>query len=253
MSKTGVTIGILACGTNRAQWLDAHGDFADWFKPFLLNAADRQVSFKVYRAHLDELPNDADEADAWLITGSPVSVYEELAWQTALIKFLHSTIPCKPVIGVCYGHQLLHHMLGGKVEKSLSWGIGAHTYDVIKHPSWLCHGDNSDPQQFTLLASHQDQVTSLAPDSTLLATSTFCPNAVTQIGASVLTVQAHPELTKSLMSEVCEFRREQQGTVLTDQALTSLSNPVNDKEFGQWIFSFIDHVHAQENAEAIAS
>ena len=214
---------------------------------------DRKINFKVFHAHLDDLPKDAKEADVWLITGSPVSVYDEPAWQTELTRFLRGAMQSQPVIGICYGHQLLHHILGGKVEKAINWGIGAHTYDVIEPPSWLSRDSNSNPLQLTLLASHQDQVTRMATGSTLLATSSFCANAVTQIGATVLTVQAHPELSKALMREVCEFRRQLLGSELTDQALASLHNDVNDKEFAQWIFNFIDHVYSEQNLEAIAS
>ena len=99
MKTSPLTIGILECGTNRDQWMDAHGDFADWFKPFLLKAANPSLEFKVFRAHLDDLPTSVDEADVWLITGSPISVYDEPVWQTNLIKFLESALR-KPVIGI---------------------------------------------------------------------------------------------------------------------------------------------------------
>jgi len=250
MKTSPLVIGVLECGTNRDQWIGTHGNFADWFKPFLLQAADRLLEFKVFRAHLDDLPRSADEADVWLITGSPISVYDEPQWQTNLIGFLESSLH-KPVIGICYGHQLLHYMMGGKVELMPQWGVGAHTYDVIERPLWLKDGDI--PQQLTLLASHQDQVTELAPNTKLIASSGFCQNAVTQIGSTALTVQPHPELTKMLAREVYEFRREIQGEELTDQALTSIDELLSDKIVCQWIFSFVDHIFAQRNSKAMVS
>ena len=243
MTKPALTIGILNCGTNRDQWMAEHGDFSDWFKPFLLMAANRPIEFKVFQAHLDDLPGSTEEADAWLITGSPISVYEDPAWQVNLSTFLQQAMQTKPIIGICYGHQLLHHMLGGKVEKMPQWGIGVHTYDALELPTWV----SNKASEISLLTSHQDQVTQLAPYSTVLATSTFCANAITQIGSNIFTVQGHPELTRVLASEVYEFRREDQGQELTDQAMASVDKPISDDIFSQWVFDFIDQAHAKHS------
>ena len=66
-------MGILECGQTRSDWLAEHGEMADPFPPFL-RRADSSLSFRVYKAHRDELPASANECDAWLVTGSPSSV-----------------------------------------------------------------------------------------------------------------------------------------------------------------------------------
>ena len=75
-------IGILECWTNRPEWME-HGDFADWFQPFL-RKADPSLGFRVYHAHQGDLPQTVSECDGWLITGSAASVHENPAWQAPL-------------------------------------------------------------------------------------------------------------------------------------------------------------------------
>src|SRR6185295_19772783 len=123
-------IGILECGQTRSDWLEEHGEMADPFPPFLTRA-DPSLSFKVYKAHKNEVPRQADECDAWLVTGSPHGVCDRLAWQAGLSEFLVDAARHRPVIGICYGHQLLHDALGGMVEKAAAgWGIGVQKYEL---------------------------------------------------------------------------------------------------------------------------
>lgn len=221
-------MGILECWTNRPEWM-AYGDFADWFPPFL-RKADSDLTFQTYHAHHGELPETPTGCDAWLITGSAVSVYEDLPWQADLVAFLRDARGQRPIIGVCYGHQLLHYAFGGTVNKATGWGVGVHEYtaDPKLGVSELC-----------LLASHQDQVTQAAPDSRVLASSAFCPIAATQIGADMISIQPHPEMTVALAREVFAARRDEQGNEVTDAALASLDTPLDDVAVARWIVSFL--------------
>lgn len=236
-----LTIGILECGENRAEWLAEHGHLADWFKPFLSNAASVPLQYRTFKVHADQLPECVDDADAWLITGSPASVYEHPSWQAALTDFLLEAAVEKPIIGICYGHQLMHQIMGGSVEEVEQWGIGVHEYDVVHTPTWVAENDKLS--SLRILASHQDQVTSAAPNTKILASSKFCPIAVSLIGNKVLTMQAHPELTPELARVVYAFRREIQGDELTDRAIDSTSNEIDADVFGRWIVRFVNHVN----------
>lgn len=232
-------VGILECWTNRPEWMH-HGDFADWFVPFL-RKADPDLTFRTYRAHHGELPDTPTGCDAWLITGSAASVYEDLPWQADLTAFLHDARAQRPIIGVCYGHQLLHHIFGGTVSKAAGWGIGVHRYAA-------------DPSlgatELRLLASHQDQVRRAAPGSLVLASSDFCPIAATQIGSDVITIQPHPEMTVPLARDVFTVRRDEQGAEVTDTALASLKTPLDDGIVARWMVSFIENfkTHTHEVA-----
>jgi GMP synthase-like glutamine amidotransferase len=235
-------IGILECGQTRSDWLEEHGEMADPFPPFLTRA-DPSLSFRVYKAHRDELPRQVDECDAWLITGSPNSVYERPAWQARLSAFLVEVVKHRPVIGICYGHQLLHDALGGAVEKvPAGWGIGVQKYELREVPAWAPQDEAREvTDAFRLIALHQDQVTQPAPGSRVLAGNAFCPLCITTIGENVFTIQAHPEMTRQLAKALYEELRAEQGDRPTDRALQSLETQIDDQLAARWILAFVQY------------
>jgi GMP synthase-like glutamine amidotransferase len=235
-------IGILECGQTRSDWLAEHGEIADPFPPFLTRA-DPTLTFRVYKAHKDELPRHADECDAWLVTGSPNSVYERPAWQARLSAFLVEVAKHRPVIGICYGHQLLHDALGGAVERAAAgWGIGVQKYELREVPAWAPpEGSRGATDGFHLIALHQDQVTRPAPGSRVLAGNTFCPSCITTIGENVFTIQAHPEMTRQLAKALYEELRTEQGSHSTDVALQSLDTKIDGELAARWILAFVQY------------
>lgn len=236
---TMTVIGILECGQTPADWIAEHGEMADPFPPFL-RRADPALAFRVYKAHRHQLPASADECDAWLVTGSPHSVYEHHAWQAELAGFLTAAAQRRPVVGICYGHQLLHEALGGKVEKEpRGWGIGVQGYELHERPAWA---DAAEPHDaFRLIALHQDQVTRPAPGTRLLAGNAFCLVCITTIGDNVFTIQAHPEMTRTLARDIYEDQRAKQGDEATRRAMKSLEGHIDDLAAARWILGFIAH------------
>lgn len=235
-----LVIGILECGQTRSDWLAEHGEMADPFPPFL-RRAEPSLTFKVYKVHKGELPQSPQECDAWLITGSPHSVYQRFDWQDRLASFLADAIKHRPAVGICYGHQLLHDALGGTVEKTDSgWGIGVQKYHLRETPEWAPGaGDDQSVDGFRLIALHQDQVTRPAPDTRVLAGNDFCPLGITTIGDNVFTIQAHPEMTRKLARTIYEEQRQKQGDTPTDAAVKSLETDIDDDLAGHWIMAFI--------------
>ena len=175
----------------------------------LLSSVDPDLEFVVYDVEHGEYPEDPDDVDAYLMTGSKSSVYEDKAWIHTLSDFvreLHERR--KKLVGICFGHQMVAHALGGRTEKSTKgWGVGAHDALFHRLPAWH---DGEDPE-FVLLVSHQDQVVHPAPDTEVLAGSEFCENAVCQIGEHILTLQGHPEFVKAYSKNLLNIRREQIG------------------------------------------
>jgi GMP synthase-like glutamine amidotransferase len=206
------TIGILECGRNKPEWTAEHGGFADWFPP-LLHSVDPDLAFRVWCVIDGELPDAPDQCDAWLLTGSPASTYENASWQDALNRFVIEAREHRPLIGICYGHQHLHAALGGRVGKAPHWGAGITRYSIDRQPAWLQRaGEDPASDHFSLIALHQDQVIVAAPDTQVLASSPDCPLAVTMIGPNILTFQPHPEMTPAQVTKIYDLHRRTMGT-----------------------------------------
>jgi GMP synthase-like glutamine amidotransferase len=244
-----VAVGLLECGRNRSEWLKPYGDFADWFGPFL-QPADPSLDFTVYKAHQGELPARVHACGAWLLTGSPHSVYEDHPWQRALTTFLVEAVKARPVIGICYGHQHLHAALGGVVEKRGQWGVGVQTYAIHDMPEWLPDRvAKASANGLRLIALHQDHVSVLAPGSRVLAGSASCPAGVTTIGDNVLTFQAHPEMAPELAREIYDFHREDIGAGLATEAKQTLDRKIDARLAAQWIVAFLNRRSNANNGQ----
>ena len=156
-------IGILTCGPLSDEQTSRFGTLADMFQQLLKPHGD-DLLFKDYQAYESVLPVSVDECDGWLITGSYHSAYEDLPWIPQLEDFIRRAVTAKaPIIGVCFGHQIMAQALGGKVEKEANrqWGIAVETYKLPEskngRPSWM----SGEVDTISLQASHQDQVVEL--------------------------------------------------------------------------------------------
>lgn len=226
-------IGILECGESRPEWA-SFGRFSDWFPP-LLAQAGRPFETRAFAVSQGQLPDDAGVCDAWLLTGSPASVLDDDPWQRDLSAFLGPLVDRAPLIGICYGHQHLHHMLGGRVEECADWGIGIHRYNVQALPD----GVVDDEKTLSLIALHHDQVTRPAAGTRVLAGSDFCPYGVTQIGTRTLTFQLHPEMDPAFAARVYDFERHRIGAEATEAGLAMLSGPRHTARAAHWIMAFL--------------
>lgn len=229
-------LGILKTDTVRPEWTGEFGEYPDMFIA-LLGEEDPDLSFSVYDVESGEYPDDIDEVDAYLITGSKSSVYDDKPWIPPLMDFvreLHSR--GKKTVGICFGHQLIAQALGGKTEKSLKgWGVGLHTHRFDMLPEWH---DGGEPA-FDILVSHQDQVVTAAENAQVIAGSDFCENAVCQIGDTMLTFQGHPEFLPAYSREIMQFRREQIGEPTYETGMASLAAMPERQRMARWIVNFL--------------
>lgn len=96
-----------------------------------------------------------------------------------------------PILGICYGMQLVHQKLGGKVSGSDKKEYGRTAIEVSE-PNAL-FGDLPETQ--TVWMSHGDQVSQLAPGFEVIASSDTCPYAATaNPEKKIYTMQFHPEV-----------------------------------------------------------
>lgn len=229
-------IGILKTDAVRPEWVPDYGEYPDMFVA-LLGRLDPALEFRVYDVEQGEYPGDIDEVDAYLITGSKSSVYDDKPWIARLMDFVRELDRRrKKLVGICFGHQLVAHALGGRTEKSAKgWGVGLHAHRFHSQPAW--HDGGSEA--FAVLVSHQDQVVEPAPGSEVLAGSEFCENAVCQIGEHILTFQGHPEFVPGYSRALLDYRREALGEDAYQQGVASLAEAPESERIGRWILRFL--------------
>ncbi|MEX2487717.1 MAG: hypothetical protein WD377_08885 [Nitriliruptoraceae bacterium] len=170
--------------------------------------------------------------DGYLITGSRYSVTDDLPWLDGLRKLTNDLVVADlPVVGICFGHQLLADELGGRVERAVNgWGVGMHTASVTARRPWM------DPylDEFRLIVSHQDQVVELPPDATLLADSPHAPIAAFEIG-SAIGFQGHPEFDPSYSAALMDVRRDRIPSAVIDVGEASLSQVPDHGTVVTWL------------------
>lgn len=172
-------IGILQTGLAPDALAADHGDYPDMFAKLL---AGHGFTFQTYRVVEMEFPASVHNADGWLLTGSRHGTYEDHPFIAPLEDFIRKSYAAAvPLVGVCFGHQIIAQALGGKVERFKGgWSVGATDY-------------NFGTETLKLNAWHRDQVTKLPKDAKVIASNDFCANAALVYNDRAFTVQAHPE------------------------------------------------------------
>ena len=229
-------LGILKTDAVRPEWVPAFGEYPDMFAA-LLGREDPEMEFAVFDVEEGEYPADIDEVDAYLITGSKSSVYEDKEWIARLMDFVRELdARDKKIVGICFGHQIVAHALGGKTEKSpKGWGVGRHVHSFSESPHWHDGGE----ADFHILVSHQDQVVRNAEGARVLAGSDFCENAVVQVGDHILTFQGHPEFVSDYSREIMDYRRDTIGEDTYSSGIASLSKEAEGSRVARWILNFL--------------
>ena len=197
------------------------------------------AEFRVYNVMNGEYPDVDEVFDAYLVTGSKADSFGSDPWiETLKAYLLDRYARGDKLLGVCFGHQLLALLLGGKTERaSQGWGVGVHRYTLAAHAPWM------DPNvtELTLLISHQDQVTSLHEEATVIASSDFCPFAAYHIRDQVLCFQGHPEFVHDYSRALLDARQEHLGDEVYQRALASLSQGHQGDLVGEWMLRFVGH------------
>lgn len=216
-------IAILETGVPPADLDKTYGTYADMFEGTL---AREGRSFRVFKTLQGELPQVDGAMKGVVITGSPAGVYEGDPWIVALIDWLRKLDSNVPVVGICFGHQIMAQAWGGHVEKShKGWGIGLHEYEIQSQDVWKqLLGPNADHTAIRVAVTHQDQVVKKPESAVVLAGSEFTPHgALYYTDRKALSFQCHPEFCESFASDLLISRRGIRiDAVLVDEAVETL-------------------------------
>ncbi len=185
-------IGILETGLAPEALRERSGSYPDMFARLL---GPYDFEFRTWSVVQMRFPDSVFDAEGWLITGSRHGAYEDLPFIRPLEALIRRAVEeAIPVVGICFGHQIVARALGGRVEKfDGGWAVGPQAYDF-------------GGETLTLNAWHQDQVIEPPAEAEIIATHPFCPYAGLRYGDRALTVQAHPEFDDGFLEGLIEAR-----------------------------------------------
>ena len=175
--------------------------------------------------------------DAVLITGSVAGVYDDYVWLDPLRAFIRAAYAANtPMLGICFGHQIMADALGGDVRKSeKGWGMGRHTYTVAACPAGL-----EAISALSIACSHQDQVIAPPPEADVFLASEFTPNAgLAYRNGRAISLQPHPEFTDDYARALAEMRRGRAPDTVIDTAIASLGLPSDSLRTAAWLGRFL--------------
>jgi GMP synthase (glutamine-hydrolysing) len=192
--KTGETDRQLVCDI---------GDYEAWFGRVL----GEEVELELHRAF--EAPHHRLEGyDGLIITGSPRSLVEPEPWMDDAAAFVRRAADAGvPVLGVCFGHQLLGYAHGGRVRVNPNgWEVGTVevelTDDGRRDPLF-----DGLPGRLRVNQSHRDEVFGLGPEVRRLASGAHTETQSLAVGTHTRGVQFHPEMNGSVVRRIMTHRQ----------------------------------------------
>jgi len=187
------------------------------------------------------------EFDALVVTGSRASVYWDKEWIDPLVAYVgEAAADGVPILGVCYGHQVLAEALGGRVAGMDDFELGyTEVEQVDDDPLFAGISD-----EFTVFTSHGDAVVDLPPGAELIARNEYGVHGFRR--GDCWGVQFHPEYDIETARDIAESKRERLGDAQVDRVLTEVSPEQYDAcEAKQLFENFTAYVRKQVDRREI--
>lgn len=229
-------ITILQTGDVPAPLRPQFGDYSRMFETMFDSISD-SFEYDLVVVNANSLLTDPTQMTALVITGSPAGVYDDLPWIEPLRQFIRKAYAAGiPMLGICFGHQIMADALGGEVRKSeKGWGVGRHIYNVVDRPDFMADA----PETLAIACSHQDQVIVPPETAKVILSTPFTPNAgLYYANEKALSFQPHPEFKDDYALALSELRREALGAEKADRAAASFSTPSDSDLLSRYIVDF---------------
>jgi GMP synthase (glutamine-hydrolysing) len=224
---------IIKLDTTNQALKKRHGDFEDWVISGM--GADRSQAQIVDVVQGDKLPAPGLFSGV-IVMGSQAMVTDYEEWSERTASWIPAVIQAGiPILGICYGHQLLAHALGGLVGPNPYGGEFGSVDVKLLEPAQSDLLFQTLPPIIRVQTYHHQSVIELPKGATLLASSDKDPNHAFSIGGTAWGVQFHPEMD----AEITRYLIEKNSRVLEDQGLkpSNLLGKTVDTPYGKMILT----------------
>jgi len=229
-------LGLLVCGHLPDDYATAlGGEYPEVFAR-LFASGGVDATIVPYSVFDGEFPDDVESVDGWMTTGSPQSVTDDEPWIHRLADFVRTAHGVTPFVGICFGHQMIAHALGGTAGRSpLGWGVGVRPAYVVESEPWM------EPliETVRLYHSHGDQVLTLPPDGVVLAGSPHCPVGIMQGGETTVGFQGHPEFNRTFADLLITVHEQDLSPAEVAGARAGIDGPTDEATVARWIANFV--------------
>lgn len=200
--KDGRALLVLVAGEAPREVAARLGEFSEWIAKQTPGWSAAWALHDLRSA--DPLP-DCRAVRGIVITGSASSVTERAPWMLKAEAYVRDVVAAEtPLLGICFGHQLMAQALGGDVQKNPR-GREIGTVDATKVIDDVLFAGLGDT--FAVNATHVDSIVVVPPRARVIATTELDPCAAVDFGPAARGVQFHPEFDGAAMRGYLTVRR----------------------------------------------
>ena len=195
----------------------------NWIERYLPEA-----SFSSVHIAGNEQAPSPEKIDGIIISGSEKGVYDETPWMLPLRENLLEMRSARvAMFGICFGHQIMADIFGGKAEKSNKGFVtGVRQF----------RDRGADVAAYL---AHQDQVIDVPPGAEVIGSAAHCPVAALSYDFPALSVQFHPEYSREFASDLIDmFGAELMSAEQLCGARDSLSTEVDETLWCEEVAAF---------------
>ncbi|KAM0351914.1 hypothetical protein ACHAPU_002428 [Fusarium lateritium] len=211
-------LAVLLCDTPFPSVNEKRGSYGDIFHHLLAGALkDESLGSRANDVTLDlsewdvvtaqEYPN-LEDVDGFLLTGSKHTSFADDPWILKLVEYVKNiyTTSEKPIVGICFGHQIIGRALGAKVAVSPGgWEVCVDRINLNEAGQKLLGVSSLGLHQM-----HRDAVLEVPEGLVNLGSSSRCEVQGLYKPGRIMSFQAHPEFDDFIMEEIMQARYSQQ-------------------------------------------